>query len=60
MKFLNIHSVGKNWLSQSHQNVETQSLKKEFTVFPANSQSKAFPFLTAVILSLFRSLMLNR
>ena len=39
---------------------ENQSLRKEFIVFPANSQSKAFPLFKAVILSLFICFFSNR
>ena len=39
---------------------ETQTLRKEFTVFPANSQGEAFLFFIDVILSLFLCLLLNK
>ena len=51
------HPVRKNLMSPHFEN---QSLRKEFTVFPANSQSEAIPIFIAVILSLFLCLFLKR
>ena len=58
--FFYFHPLGKKWMSPSQQQLENKSLRKELTVFPADSQSEAFPFLIAVILYLFLCLLLNR